>query len=191
MARELPPPMDFPPIEDYDDDLGFFEQLIDPEMLKESVVNAGGGALGGVVYQQLALIEVERTDEKTKVKTKGPWLDKPWKKIGVAALLGLGGGRALWNQQRDLAKGHLGAMGAVVATEFVTWVTTKKDDKKNSGTKENDGLFGYQRQLGGAQHHQLMGGRFREVDVEDEPTFAEVEVEDEVALGDIASWIGG
>lgn len=192
MAQALPPPMDFPPIEDYDDDLGFFEQLVDPEMLKESVVNAGGGAIGGVIYQQLVGIEVERTDEKTKVKTKGAWLDKPWKKMLAAGLLGLGGGRALWNQQRDLAKGHLGAMGAVLSTELVAWATSEAK-KKNGETPgaDADGLYGFQNQLAGAQHNQLMGGGMREVDVEEEPTFAEVEVEDEVELGDIASWIGG
>lgn len=185
MARALPPPMDFPPIEDYDDDLGFFEQLIDPEMLKESVVNAGGGALGGVVYQQLASIKVKRKDEKTQVEKEEDWLNKPWKRVLMGIGLGLVGGRALWNQQRDLAKGHLGAMGAVVATELVSWATAKKEN----GTTKPEGLFGPSN-----EQHQLMGGwrpQLREVDVEDEPTFADVEVEDEVSLGDIAAWIGG
>ena len=140
-ALALPPPMDYAPVEGLDDDLGFFGQLFDADMMKTSMIAAGGGALGGVVFKQIADWEIEREDKKTKVKTKGPLLDKPWKKMLGAAVFGFAGARALWGSpddmsensdtRRDLAKGHLGAMGMVLsgvlsmdeAYQAVSWKT--------------------------------------------------------------------
>lgn len=116
MSRSLalPPPLDMGPT----DMEGLFgvDALIDPEMLRESVAVAGGGAASAVAWS-LLVTKVELTD---KDGVKKPFFNSALKRGGLALVMGLVGGRAMWNQQRDAAKGLVGAMGGVIGVEIVT-----------------------------------------------------------------------
>jgi hypothetical protein len=118
MSRSLalPPPLDMGPMGD-DDMEGIFgiDGLIDPEMLRESVACAAGGA-GVAVAWSLAVTLIK--PKKDGVETQ--FFDTPLKRSGLAILMGLVSGRALWNVERDAAKGAVGAMGGVLGVEIAT-----------------------------------------------------------------------
>ena len=95
--------MDFPPIGDLED-VGFLNNLLDPEMIKESLVAVGGAAVTTVAYTEL-------------VNRVGAVGDKAWKRMLLSAVIGFGGGRLLWDRNRSLAYGVMSAMGSQLGME--------------------------------------------------------------------------
>lgn len=120
-SLSLPPPLDMGPMGDDDMD-GIFgiDGLLDPEMLREQLACAGGGA-GAAVAWSLAVTLIK--PKKDGVATA--LFDTPLKRGGLAALLAIVSGRALWNVQRDAAKGAVGAMGGVIGVEIATALMAK------------------------------------------------------------------
>ena len=136
MAKSLPP-MDFPPLDDYDEGWGFLDgPILDPELIREAPFVAGGGALATVAYGLLtAKANVTQKDDKgVVIKTddgkeyKATWFDKPWKNLLGAVVIGVGGSRLAWDHQKDVARGILGAMGGQIAIELVRQFTGKSKD---------------------------------------------------------------
>lgn len=174
-ALALPPPMDYAPV----DGLGenFFTNVFDMNMIKPAAVVLGGGAVGGITW---------------KYANKVSWFDADWKKALLAAGLGFGVGRALWGSpmvggsyRRDLAKGYIGAMGAIAGEHVATWLegmlgSGASKSEETAPEKTPAGL------RGGNSHFQLA-----DADVESEHSFADVDVtaDNPLAETDVSSWI--
>lgn len=103
--------MDFPPLEDLGQDFGplFFglDQLVTPEMMRAKVVSALAGG-GGILVTANVL---ERIDYLA---------DKPKLKAAAAVLMGLVGGRLLWDRSRDAAVGFVGGVGGIGIAKLVS-----------------------------------------------------------------------
>lgn len=89
--------------------LSFLAGILDPSMFKEALAVMGGGGAAAFVYSQA----VHRI----------AWLDSPIKRAVAAAAVGFIGGGLLWNYNRDLAKGAMGAMGGVATSELIARFT--------------------------------------------------------------------
>lgn len=89
--------------------LSFLAGMLDPDMFKESLAVMGGGGAAAFIYSQA----VHRI----------AWLDSPIKRALAAAAVGFVGGGLMWNHNRDLAKGAMGAMGGVAVSELIAKFT--------------------------------------------------------------------
>ena len=87
---------------------GAMSKLFDKDMLKDMLMAAGGGALGGAVVD-LSMKHI------TWLSTGTATWHVPAKRAGLAAALAIAGGAALWDKFPDVAKGLAGAMGAELA----------------------------------------------------------------------------
>ena len=87
---------------------GALDKLFDKTMLKEMLMSAGGGALGGAVFG-LGMQHI------TWLSTGTASWHVPAKRAGAAVALAVAGGAALWDKLPDVAKGLAGAMGAELA----------------------------------------------------------------------------
>ena len=128
--------------------------LFDPKMLKESLATVGGGALGGGVFMGvvgLVKLDMPMKDSEGKeikddvgkvLKQKGYFFNSRLKRGMLAATLGLLGGRALWNQQREVSKGLMGAMGGALGSEFVGYLLqTRREAAIKEGLKTGKSYF--------------------------------------------------
>lgn len=82
-------------------------QLFPPSMMKESLTVAAGGAAFGVL------------DSFLQKQLPVSLVDSGVKKLLVTAAEGFLAGRLLWGQNQDLAKGALGAAGALLGQQLV------------------------------------------------------------------------
>lgn len=203
--------------------------LFDPKMLKESLATVGGGALGGGVFMGvvgLVKLDMPMKDSEGKeikddagkvLKQKGYFFNSRLKRGMLAATLGLLGGRALWNQQREVSKGLMGAMGGALGSEFVGYLLQQRREanvKKyteegkeyfpsgaayslgDEGSDAEAALESILRGAGALPEEQELSGHFNgaaeTISYENRTGGREVlgsaiEVEDEVSIG---AWVG-
>jgi len=180
-ALALPPPMDYAPV----DGLGenFFTNVFDMNMIKPAAIVLGGGAVGGVTW---------------KYANKISWFDADWKKALLAAGLGFGVGRALWgnplmggSNRRDLAKGYIGAMGAIAGEQLTTWLegmVGSGASKTDADPPEDDPP---EKDPAGLRGSNGRSFQLADADVESEHSFADVDVSNDnpLAESDVSSWI--
>jgi len=176
--------MDFPPLEDLGQDFGplFFglDQLITPEMMRAHVVSALAGGGGILVTANI----LERID----------WLaDKPKAKAGAAILLGILGGRLLWNQSRDAAMGLVGGVSGIGVAKLVsdlagmagTMIPSSLSAVEVTNTPMPQQFFSATR---GPVHKAFFGPGMAQPIVTDDDPLALSEVE--VTADQLSSWIG-
>lgn len=147
-------------------------KLFDPRMLREAAAGmAGGGATGAVYTGLIGLVKINRTqkdangnpikDESGKVvKAKEFFFDKPWKRVLLAAGLGLGGGALLWQKEREASKGVMYSASGMIGAEIADWIVRKVQSSK-AGDSAGDGAtagFGEDREAEAALSN-LLGTR--------------------------------
>lgn len=111
--------------------LGLEGPFLDPEMLKSSAKVAVGGALAATAYGLITAKVTTEGKNAEGVTVQLPWFDAIWKKVALGAGLGFLSGRLLWDRERDIAKGIVGAMGGVIAIEAIRNITLSSTDNKH------------------------------------------------------------
>ncbi len=145
-------------LEDIDEGWGFLEgPFFDPVMLKEAGKIAAGGALAAVGYG-LITAKVKKDDE--------PIFNEPWKRMALLVGLGVGGGRVLWDKQRDIARGMIGAVGGLLGVEAIKMFTTDKTSGKHLLSGGALGMLGQNSES--AEDVDLLSGLGNDEDVESE-----------------------
>jgi hypothetical protein len=105
------PPLAMPPMEDMDGIFGFLDgPFFDPFIMKESAMLAAGGAAATVAIGMA----------KNFIGGYIPITNENIKNALLVAGIGFLGSRLLWDKQPALAKGAMGATGALLARNLLS-----------------------------------------------------------------------
>lgn len=156
MTNRLPPPLDLPGDDSMEGlDFGFLSGIIEPGMVKESALAAGGGAAFGFLYRLGLNASGKYTKEDIDAWTKAnptpaadvvapvvggvkQYLNANWKKVLAALGGGIVLGRAAWMVSPDAAKGIVGAAGAAIGEiAYKVMFQKKETDADFTGKLEN------------------------------------------------------
>ena len=205
MARRLPPPMEFP-IEDLAG-FGFLDNVLDPEMLREAVQLGIGGAGAAVTYslivENVRLAKRHKDgkvikDEKDQT-VKERWFNKPWKRILLAGVVGVGGGALGWRYgKRELARGVMASMAGVMGVEIKGAIQQglQKCDGAVDGT-DYDAEAALNAFFATPEEQDLLNAPPMDVEQlssaftrrQNGQAVGDVEVEDEDQLSDVGQWV--